>query len=127
MSTEFQWSDFSPTVTALKWTFKGILGLGKGLAYLLSSDDSPSKQTAKPHDLPIQCSSPCGVVFGKQEKAYIAKPEELDGHVLVVGGVGSGKSSCVAIPTLKAWNQRIFAIDIKGELYEKQSPEYKSV
>ena len=43
----------------------------------------------------------------------------MDGHVLVVGGVGIGKSSCIAIPTLQNWKQRAFVIDIKGELYEK--------
>jgi type IV secretion system protein VirD4 len=36
-----------------------------------------------------------------------------------VGGVGSGKSSCIAIPTLRAWRESVFAIDIKGELHEK--------
>lgn len=58
-----------------------------------------------------------GVVFGAHGRKWVCKPEHIDGHVLVVGGVGSGKSSCIAIPTLRAWNSRIFAIDIKGELY----------
>jgi len=118
MSTEFQWSDFSPTAKALKWTFKGIVGVGKGLAYLLSSIP-PSAPKEEPLDLPILFAQPRGVVFGTYQESYIAKPEELDGHVLVVGGVGSGKSSCIAIPTLQNWNERIFAIDIKGELYDK--------
>ena len=58
-----------------------------------------------------------GVVFGKCKKKYIIKPEEMDGHILTVGGVGSGKSACIAIPTLRAWQSSVFAIDIKGELY----------
>lgn len=57
-----------------------------------------------------------GIVFGKSEGNYIIKPESKDGHTLVVGGVGSGKSSCVAMPTIRAWQSRIFAVDIKGEL-----------
>ncbi|MCL2410312.1 MAG: type IV secretory system conjugative DNA transfer family protein [Treponema sp.] len=57
-----------------------------------------------------------GVVFGKSQGNYVIKPESRDGHILVVGGVGSGKSSCVAIPTIRAWQSQIFAIDIKGEL-----------
>jgi len=76
--------------------------------------------------------TPSGIIFGrvsgKKNFAYIRKPESLDGHVLVVGGVGSGKSSCVAIPSLLAWNQSVFAIDIKGELYAKtkeQRPHIK--
>lgn len=55
---------------------------------------------------------------GQQGIAYIGKPQERDGHVLVVGGAGSGKSSCIAIPTLATWSGTIFAIDIKGELSE---------
>ncbi len=60
-----------------------------------------------------------GFVFGKYKGEYITKPEEADGHILVVGGAGSGKSSGIAIPTLKSWKGRAFVIDIKGELYEK--------
>lgn len=60
-----------------------------------------------------------GVVFGKVDGKYIAKKEDKDGHVLVVGGAGSGKSSCIAIPTLWAWKGSVFAIDIKKELYAK--------
>jgi type IV secretion system protein VirD4 len=47
---------------------------------------------------------------------YIGKPQDRDGHILVIGGVGSGKSSCIAMPTLETWKGTIFAIDIKGEL-----------
>lgn len=55
---------------------------------------------------------------GQPRMAYIGKPQNVDGHVLVVGGAGSGKSSCIAIPTLATWGGTIFAIDIKGELSE---------
>jgi len=61
---------------------------------------------------------PRGVFFGARGNQYVVKSEEMDGHVLVIGGTGSGKSSCVAIPTLRNWQGSIFAIDIKGELYE---------
>ena len=64
-------------------------------------------------------NTPHGIVFGRQGRKYIVKPENVDSHVLVVGGVGSGKSSCIAIPTLRAWCSSVFAIDIKGELYDK--------
>ena len=52
----------------------------------------------------------------KEATYYIGKPHDRDGHVLVIGGAGSGKSSCIAIPTLETWEGTIFAIDIKGEL-----------
>ena len=68
--------------------------------------------------LPIYSPTPHGVVFGKQGKSFVVKPETLDGHVLVVGGVGTGKSSCIAIPTLRSFGESVFAIDIKGELYQ---------
>jgi len=118
MSTEFQWSDLSPYVKLFKWIFKGIVGVFKAIAYLISSisSNAPAEDA---DGSSMQSDEPCGVVFGKQEKSYIVKPEEVDGHALVVGGVGSGKSSCIAIPTLWAWKNSVFAIDIKGELYEK--------
>lgn len=60
-----------------------------------------------------------GVVFGKLGGKYATMPESTDGHILVVGGAGSGKSAAIAIPTLMSWRERVFAIDIKGELYAK--------
>jgi len=62
-----------------------------------------------------------GFVFGLYRSflgqlRYFFKSENTDGHILVCGGAGSGKSSSIAIPSLLAWNSRIFAIDIKGEL-----------
>jgi type IV secretion system protein VirD4 len=63
-------------------------------------------------------AQPHGVHFGTQNKQYVIKPEDMDGHILVCGIPGSGKSTCIAIPTLRNWKGSIFAIDIKGELYE---------
>ena len=60
-----------------------------------------------------------GVVFGKLGSKYVTMPETTDGHILIIGGAGSGKTAAVAIPTLLSWKERVFAIDIKGELYEK--------
>lgn len=60
-----------------------------------------------------------GVVFGKLNEKYAVMPESTDGHILVVGGAGSGKTASIAIPTLMSWKERVFVIDIKGELYQK--------
>ena len=59
-----------------------------------------------------------GFIFGKLGDKYITKKEDKDGHILVVGGAGSGKTSCIAIPSLLAWKSTVFCIDIKGELYQ---------
>jgi len=58
-----------------------------------------------------------GFIFGRQGGYFVRKSMKMDGHALAIGGAGSGKSSCVAIPSLMSWKSRVFAIDIKGELY----------
>jgi len=71
-----------------------------------------SKQpTYNTHDPPTH-----GFVFGKHNGNYVIKPEDKDGHIMVVGGVGRGKSTCLAMPTIRVWKSSVFAIDIKGEL-----------
>lgn len=62
---------------------------------------------------------PQGFIFGRKRRSFVRKPSDMDGHILVIGGAGSGKTSCVAIPSLMAWEHRVFAIDIKGELEVK--------
>ena len=59
-----------------------------------------------------------GIILGKEKNKYFVKDEQEKGAVLVVGGQRSGKTSGIAIPTLKSWKGGVFAIDIKGELYE---------
>ncbi len=62
-----------------------------------------------------------GVIIGMyKEGITLGKPIGADGHFLVVGGPGSGKSSCIALPTLKyGWKSPALVVDIKGELYSK--------
>lgn len=85
--------------------FKHLKGeKSKGILAKLNTDNAREKS---------------GMVFGKKGSRYVTKKEEEDGHALVIGGAGSGKSSGVAIPTLMSWKNRAFVIDIKGELYEK--------
>lgn len=59
-----------------------------------------------------------GIVFGKKGNKYITQTEETDGHTMVVGGAGSGKTTGVIIPTLQSWQGRTLFIDIKPELYD---------
>ena len=59
-----------------------------------------------------------GMVFGKLANRYVIKPENEMGSALIIGGTRSGKTSGLCIPTVKSWKGGLFAIDIKGELYD---------
>ncbi len=91
----------------------------------------PEAQGALP-SAEVRAPRASGVFFGttppevsfwgkpKGEPSPVTKPITDDGHVLVVGGAGSGKSSCIAIPTLRdTWRAAALVVDIKGELYTK--------
>lgn len=72
----------------------------------------------------MQSDKPEGVLLGKDKKTnkYIRKHLDEDGHIFVLGGSGSGKSSCYVIPTLLLnKNASVFAVDIKGELSFKSA------
>ena len=72
----------------------------------------------------ILYKNPQGVVLGRDIKTskYVCKCLKEDGHVFVIGGSGSGKSSCLVIPTLVSNPKTtVFAIDIKGELSFKST------
>lgn len=60
-----------------------------------------------------------GVVLGRSGRQLVTKPPALSGHLLVVGGTGSGKSRGVAIPTLLRWPGGALVIDVKRELWER--------
>lgn len=68
--------------------------------------------------------TPEGIILGrdKRTKKYVCKQLNEDGHVFLIGGSGSGKSSAYVIPALLI-NQdaRVFAVDIKGELSFKSA------
>lgn len=70
-----------------------------------------------------------GVYFGKKEGKDVGKNISADGHVIVFGGSGSGKSSCIAIPSLNTYHGGVFCIDIKdgGELRQKSTPSFHPV
>ncbi|MDR0372085.1 MAG: type IV secretory system conjugative DNA transfer family protein [Nitrososphaerota archaeon] len=98
-----------------------------------SNDPLPSAEQATfaarnpPANRRLVSPQSCGIFFGARGNQYVVKPENVDGHVLVVGGTGSGKSSCVAIPTLRSWKGSIFAVDIKGELHANTKEHRKNI
>jgi Type IV secretory pathway, VirD4 components len=61
-------------------------------------------------------ATPSGIVFGKSQGQYVCSPTNEEGHSLVVGGTGSGKTSACLIPTLRAWKGTSFSIDISGDI-----------
>lgn len=57
-----------------------------------------------------------GIIFGKQRGKLIYSKTNEEGHVLVTGGSGSGKTSSILIPTLKSFSGTFFCIDISGDI-----------
>jgi type IV secretion system protein VirD4 len=60
-----------------------------------------------------------GIVVGRLGKQVLV--DRKDRHVLAYAPSGTGKSSCLVIPTLLRWRGSVLAFDIKGELWEKTS------
>jgi type IV secretion system protein VirD4 len=58
-----------------------------------------------------------GIVVGRLGKRQLV--DRKDRHALVYAPSGTGKSSCLVIPTLLRWRGSLLAFDIKGELWEK--------
>lgn len=57
-----------------------------------------------------------GIIFGKRKQEYMFSPTNDEGHILVVGGSGSGKTSAILIPTLQCWTGTSLTIDISGDI-----------
>lgn len=59
-------------------------------------------------------------ILGKQNGKYVCWNTKKDGHFLILGGSGTGKSSCFIIPyLLNNPDTTVMAVDIKGELVAK--------
>lgn len=57
-----------------------------------------------------------GVIFGKKGARLAYSPENNEGHIGVFSASGTGKTSAVGIPTLRAWQGTSFVIDISGDI-----------
>ena len=59
-----------------------------------------------------------GVIFGRLwlTPYVVYSPCTAERHILVLGGSGLGKTSSLLIPTLRAWTDGAFAIDISGDI-----------
>ena len=97
-----------------------------GLMDVILNKATPYYDTGKAEamypDVPAELlyQEPTGVVLGRWKRKYVCHNLYNDGHILVIGGSGTGKSSALAIPTLLCNPDiPILALDIKGELHRK--------
>ena len=57
-----------------------------------------------------------GLPYNDSSDSYVGIPQDTDGHVVIIGGSGAGKSLGIAKPSLKTYKGAVCAVDIKGEL-----------
>lgn len=57
-----------------------------------------------------------GVLLGKKFGLLAYSPEQDEGHILVVGPSGTGKTSALLIPTLRSWQGTALVVDISGDI-----------
>ena len=57
-----------------------------------------------------------GVLFGKKFGLLAYSPEQDEGHILVLGPSGTGKTSALLIPTLRSWQGTALVVDISGDI-----------
>lgn len=89
-------------------------------------DISLPDPNAPPHEMRLCGESSSGVFFGTSGEGNVGMRQGEDGHIVVIGGSGSGKSVGVARPTLITWNGAIVVTDPKGELSECYSCAYSN-
>ena len=53
-----------------------------------------------------------GVLLGKKFGLLAYSPEQDEGHILVMGPSGTGKTSALLIPTLRSWQGTALVVDI---------------
>lgn len=57
-----------------------------------------------------------GILFGKKLSLLAYSPERDEGHILVMGPSGTGKTSALLIPTLRSWQGTALVVDISGDI-----------
>lgn len=73
-----------------------------------------------PEELCLSAETP-GVFFGTvpgYPEQYVGKPLHTDGHVLVAGSSGSGKTTSIVYPTMETAAGFGIYLDVKGDLAE---------
>lgn len=57
-----------------------------------------------------------GVLLGKKYGLLAYSPEQDEGHIIVMGPSGTGKTSALLIPTLRSWRGTALVVDISGDI-----------
>ena len=68
-----------------------------------------------------------GILFGKKFGLLGYSPEQDEGHILVMGPSGTGKTSALLIPTLRSWQGTALVVDISGDISANVHTENKIV
>ena len=76
----------------------------------------PLLRSLNKSNLKLSISNAKGIIFGKLWKFRVYSPVENEGHCIVFGGSGEGKTTALLIPTLRSWNGTSFVIDISGDI-----------
>lgn len=57
-----------------------------------------------------------GILVGRRFGLVAYSPEQDEGHILVMGPSGTGKTSALLIPTLRSWQGTALVVDISGDI-----------
>ena len=68
-----------------------------------------------------------GVLLGKKFGLLAYSPEQDEGHILVMGPSGTGKTSALLIPTLRSWQGTALVVDISGDISANVHTENKII
>lgn len=110
--------------------------LNFGKAFLIQRGILPgaidNRWTPIPSNLLInRCSDTGGITFAlpnNQTPLFfvhrVGIPQGAEGHIVIIGGSGSGKSSGIAAPTMESYKGPMVVTDIKGELSKIYSRLY---
>ena len=121
----FESHSYVPIIAVSGLTFAAGLFLGYKLHVILSESDkttSPKSETEldTAKKMTLSKDTP-GVFLGEAPNyhdQYYGKPLSKDGHVLVLGQSGSGKTSCLINPTMQTLAGSVVYFDPKGEILE---------
>lgn len=73
-----------------------------------------------PDEMKLSLHSASGFFFGlrgKKHEQFVGKSDDIDGHILVTGYPGSGKTRKIVIPSMYTWRSSQVILDVKCNLH----------